>query len=94
MKTRRFCPECGRMMSKSKIKGDSFQCRSCGEDFYRIEVLTKKQQRIIGRNSTYYDGHGNGPVIDTKYGRFYICPEKKLMRGLTFSEFYEGRNVD
>ena len=49
---------------------------------------------IIGRNSTYYDGHGNGPVIDTKYGSFYICPEKKLMRGLTFSEFYVGRNVD
>ena len=43
---------------------------------------------IIGRNSTYYDGYGNGPVIDIKYGR------KELMRGQTFEEFYEGRNVD
>lgn len=49
---------------------------------------------IIGRNSTYYDGYGNGPVVDVKYGRFFICPEKKLMRGQTFEEFYEGRNVD
>ena len=49
---------------------------------------------IIGRYSLYYDGRGNGPVIDIKYGRFYICPEKELMRGQTFEEFYEGRNVD
>ena len=49
---------------------------------------------IIGRNSTYYDGYGNGPVVDVKYGRFFICPEKKLMRGQAFEEFYEGRNVD
>lgn len=31
------------MPSKSKIKGYSFQCKSCDEDFYRIEVLTGKQ---------------------------------------------------
>lgn len=149
MKTGRFCPKCGRMPSKSKIKGYSLQCKSCNEDFYRIEVLTGKQitQKqiamekiiedflsriqnetgkyhlttieewecmcntfryiqsgeadmkenwigIIGRNSTYYDGYGNGPVVDVKYGRFFICPEKKLMRGQAFEEFYEGRNVD
>jgi len=33
-------------------------------------------------------------VVDVKYGRFFICPEKKLMRGQAFEEFYEGRNVD
>ena len=43
MKTGRFCPKCGRMPSKSKIKGYSLQCKSCNEDFYRIEVLTGKQ---------------------------------------------------
>lgn len=42
MKTRRFCPHCGGMLLKSKVKGYAFQCLHCDEDFYRIEVLTKK----------------------------------------------------
>ncbi len=41
--TGRFCPKCGRMLSKSPIKGYSFQCKSCDEDFCRIEILTKQQ---------------------------------------------------
>lgn len=45
MKTRRFCPKCGLMLLKSRIEGYEFQCMSCDEDFYRFEVLTKKQKR-------------------------------------------------
>ena len=44
MKTRRFCPKCGRMLLKSRIKGYVFQCMNCDEDFYRFEVLTRKQK--------------------------------------------------
>ena len=47
MKTRRFCPKCGRMLLKSRIKGYVFQCMNCDEDFYRFEVLTGKQKRIV-----------------------------------------------
>ena len=47
MKTRRFCPKCGRMLLKSRIKGYEFQCMNCDEDFYRFEVLTKKQKRMM-----------------------------------------------
>ena len=47
MKTRRFCPKCGRMLLRSIIKGYEFQCMSCDEDFYRFEVLTRKQKRIV-----------------------------------------------
>ena len=31
---------------------------------------------------------------DWKYGRFKLCREKKLYRGLTFNEFYGGGIVD
>lgn len=47
MKTRRFCPKCGRMLLKSGTKGYAFQCMNCDEDFYRFEVLTKKQKRMM-----------------------------------------------
>lgn len=46
MKTRRFCPHCGRPLRKSSLgkseKKYSFQCFLCGEDFYKFEVLRKK----------------------------------------------------
>jgi hypothetical protein len=42
MKTRRFCPKCGRPLLKSRIKGYRFQCLYCDEDFCRFEVLRKK----------------------------------------------------
>ena len=47
MKTRRFCPKCGRMLLGSRIEGYAFQCMNCDEDFYRFEVLTGKQKRIM-----------------------------------------------
>lgn len=55
MKTRRFCPECGRMLLKSRIEGYAFQCMNCDEDFYRFEVLTRKQKRMIN-GKTKSDG--------------------------------------
>ncbi|MDR1716482.1 MAG: hypothetical protein LBS20_11625 [Prevotella sp.] len=42
MKTRRFCPHCGRPVIKSQIKGYAFQCYGCDEDFYPFEVYRKK----------------------------------------------------
>lgn len=51
MKTRRFCPKCGRMLIKSRMKDYSFQCMNCDEDFYRIEVLTKKQKRTLWKEN-------------------------------------------
>jgi hypothetical protein len=42
MKTGRFCPHCGRPLLKSQIKGYTFQCFACDEDFCKFEVLRKK----------------------------------------------------
>ena len=39
MKTRRFCPKCGRPVVKSKNKEYTFQCYNCEEDFCRFEVF-------------------------------------------------------
>ena len=46
MKTRRFCPKCGRPVLKScnhkKYNEYSFQCFACDEDFFKFEVWRKK----------------------------------------------------
>jgi hypothetical protein len=47
MKTRRFCPHCGWELRKSQQKGYAFQCLYCWEDFYKIEVLRKKDMEKI-----------------------------------------------
>lgn len=54
MKTRKFCPHCGRPVVKSWIEGYAFQCHACDEDFYRFEVLTTRrieQVRAIRQNA-------------------------------------------
>jgi len=47
MKTRKFCPHCGRPLLKSapsKAKNRyKFQCFACNEDFFSIEVLTTRK---------------------------------------------------
>lgn len=47
MKTRHFCPKCKRMLNRETHKElrreYPFVCLHCDENFYRIEVLTKKQ---------------------------------------------------
>lgn len=47
MKTRRFCPKCGRPLVKSQIKGYTFQCWCCDESFYKYEVLRKKDMHWV-----------------------------------------------
>jgi ribosomal protein L33 len=42
MKTRRFCPKCGRPVLKSQNRDYTFKCNACDEDFYRFEVFSKK----------------------------------------------------
>lgn len=41
MKTRRFCPWCGRPLYKSTEKPFDFQCCNCDKDFTKAEVLRK-----------------------------------------------------
>lgn len=43
MKTRKFCPDCGRPLYCSDIPEYAFQCFACDEDFYRLEVLNTRQ---------------------------------------------------
>lgn len=38
MKTRRFCPKCGRELLRSRVPGYTYECKNCDEDFYRTEV--------------------------------------------------------
>lgn len=51
MKTRRFCPKCGRPVLKSQndkeYNGYSFQCYACDEDFFKFEVWRKKDMRHV-----------------------------------------------
>lgn len=50
MKTRRFCPRCGMELKKSSLRNSEnrydFQCVACEEDFWRFEVLRKRD--VIG----------------------------------------------
>ena len=57
MKTRKFCPKCGRPVLKSRAKGYAFQCFACNEDFYRLEVWRTKDIAIVRRlqRMTYFD---------------------------------------
>lgn len=53
MKTRRFCPRCGMELKKSGFKKSEnryeFQCVACDEDFWRFEVLRKRDVAEIKR---------------------------------------------
>jgi transcriptional regulator NrdR family protein len=57
MKTRKFCPKCGRPVLKSQTKGYAFQCLACDEDFHRFEVYRLKDIAIVRRiqRTTYFD---------------------------------------
>ncbi len=57
MKTRKFCPKCGRPLYKSQTRGYAFQCFACDEDFYRFEVYRTKDLSIVKmlRRATYFD---------------------------------------
>lgn len=47
MKTRKFCPHCGRPVVKSQTPGYVFQCHACDEDFYRFEVLNTRHIDLV-----------------------------------------------
>lgn len=47
MKTRKFCPHCGRPVVRSRTPGYAFQCHACDEDFYRFEVLNTRQIPLV-----------------------------------------------
>lgn len=47
MKTRKFCPHCGRPLVKSRTPGYAFQCHCCEEDFYRFEVHTTRRIDLV-----------------------------------------------
>ena len=53
MKTRKFCPRCGRPLLKSQIRDYAFQCFGCGEDYYRIEVYAKKELETVKNIQRY-----------------------------------------
>ena len=44
MKKIYYCPICGRELIKSEIKGYSFQCSYCDEDFTESEVIIKTEE--------------------------------------------------
>ena len=76
MKTRRFCPHCGRPVIKSEIEGYTFQCFGCEEDFYKIEVYRKKDMETVKkiRRRTLLRQHNEGeincPSIYKPYTKF------------------------
>ena len=47
MKTRKFCPHCGRPVVRSQTPGYTFQCHACDEDFYLYEVLNTRQIPLV-----------------------------------------------
>lgn len=47
MKTRKFCPHCGRPVVRSRTPGYAFQCHACDEDFYRFEVLNTRRIPLV-----------------------------------------------
>lgn len=57
MKTRRFCPWCGRPLYKSNQKRFDFQCYNCDKDFSKTEVLRKTDFQEVKalRHRSYLD---------------------------------------
>nr|DAE55332.1 MAG TPA: NADH-PPase NADH pyrophosphatase zinc ribbon domain [Caudoviricetes sp.] len=47
MKTRKFCPKCGQALAQSFTEGYAFQCFTCDEDFYEIEVVCKEEKLTL-----------------------------------------------
>lgn len=47
MKTRKFCPHCGRSVVRSRTPGYAFQCLACDEAFYRFEVHNIRQIPLV-----------------------------------------------
>lgn len=74
MKTRKFCPHCGRPVVKSQLKGYVFQCFACAEDFCRFEVYGKKNLAIVKQLRT------NQMLRDRLHGHSIISFKKPYPR--------------
>ena len=80
MQTRRFCPRCGRPLLKSNLAKNnnySFQCYACEMDFYKFEVLRKKDIELvksIRKEAVILDAmNGLFPYsIKKPYPRYYV----------------------
>ena len=73
MKTRKFCPKCGRPVVKSNLNKTGneykFQCHGCEEDFWRFEVYSTKQidiVRNIRKKAYIYERKQEQPYISFK----------------------------
>lgn len=51
MTIQHYCPKCGRQLIESNIKGYTFHCLECDEDFYRFEVTTIKTDKNMTTQS-------------------------------------------
>lgn len=80
MKTRKFCPYCGRPVVKSRTKGYAFQCYGCDEDFYRLEVNTTKQIEIVryNRKESYLSCVALNRKTIRSFKKPYPRPSKKI----------------
>lgn len=70
MKTRRFCPHCGRPVvkshSNSQVNRYRFQCFGCEEDFGSFEVLRKKDLpkiKTIRKNAYLHERRNSLPHV-------------------------------
>jgi transcriptional regulator NrdR family protein len=83
MKTRKFCPKCGRPLLKSQVKGYAFQCFACDEDFYRFEVYRLKDLPVVRKiqRMTHFDELADGlPPASVKkpYRRPQLTKHQKV----------------
>lgn len=66
MKTRKFCPKCGRPLLRSDLSKTEnaykFQCFACDDDFWRFEVYSTKNIAIVRRiqRMTYFEELADG----------------------------------
>lgn len=82
MKTRRFCPKCGRPVIKSKLTKSpnryTFQCYGCEEDFWKVEVLRIKdleRVKILRKETIWREKVENGHT----YSIYKPYPYKRLI---------------
>lgn len=73
MRTRRFCPHCGRPVVKyhndKQVNRYRFQCFGCDEDFWAFEVLRKKDLpkiKAIRKSAYQHERRSDLPHISLK----------------------------
>lgn len=79
MKTHKFCPNCGRPLLKSNIRGYAFQCHACDENYYRFEVISLRDFELAHtiREVAYLDGLARGEFMPHSFKKPYPNPKYK-----------------